>query len=409
MEAAPSAGGAGGGGPAPAPDAPGTSAADRTARFRSMRPPSSPFWLAVLGGIVVVFTILAAAPALFVFAMGGALSFFLVPVVNGLERRGMGRGLAAILVVFGSIATAVLLLAIGALILLDQGVAFLDALPGLVAQIQADYERLVAPGPIRDLVSAVVERVHDAIAGTDWPTVAIGVIQKVLGLIGIVFGLMLLPFFTFYLVKDQPRMQRNFWEQVPEPWLKDIHRVTGTVVGDFANYFRAELVVGSILGTIVTIGMLAIGFVTGGPLGQFALLLGLIALVMELLPQIGPLISYVPALILALASGPLAVVLVSIFYFVVFNIEGSILVPTFEGKMINFSGATVLVLITIGFALAGIIGAIVALPTAAIVRDLFAYFFKEKQQESLVVEPAMAGSPARTDALATGAPGALPG
>ena len=89
-----------------------------------------------------------------------------------------------------------------------------------------------------------------------------------------VFGLMLLPFFTFYLVKDQPRMEANFWAQAPEPWLKDIHKVTGTVVGDFANYFRAELVVGTILGTIVTVGILIIGFVTGGPLGQFALLLG---------------------------------------------------------------------------------------------------------------------------------------
>ena len=68
---------------------------------------------------------------------------------------------------------------------------------------------------------------------------------------------------------------------------------------------------------------------------------------------------------------PTAVVVVSVFYFIAFNIEGSILVPTFQGRMISFSGACVLVLITIGFALAGIIGAIVALPVAAIVRDIF--------------------------------------
>jgi hypothetical protein len=54
--------------------------------------------------------------------------------------------------------------------------------------------------------------------------------------------------------------------------------------------------------------------------------------------------------------------------------------------MIPFSGATVLVLITMGFALAGIVGAIVALPVAAIVRDLFAYFFKKSVAASLVAE-----------------------
>jgi predicted PurR-regulated permease PerM len=112
----------------------------------------------------------------------------------------------------------------------------------------------------------------------------------------------------------------------------------------------------------------------------FALLLGLIAFVMELLPQIGPILSYIPALILSFTVGIETVVVVSIFYFIVFNIEGSILVPTFEGKMISFSGATVLVLISCGFALAGIIGAIVALPVAAIARDLFNLFFRRAQE-----------------------------
>jgi len=108
--------------------------------------------------------------------------------------------------------------------------------------------------------------------------------------------------------------------------------------------------------------------------------------VMELIPQIGPILSYIPALIIALTISPLAVVLVSVFYFIAFNIEGSILVPTFQGRMISFSGATVLLLITIGFALGGIIGAIVALPIAAIIRDLFAHFFQKSQRESIVID-----------------------
>ena len=92
------------------------------------------------------------------------------------------------------------------------------------------------------------------------------------------------------------------------------------------------------------------------------------------------------SVIIALTISPLAVVLVSVFYFIAFNIEGSVLVPTFEGRMISFSGATVLLLITIGFALGGIIGAIVALPVAAIVRDLFAHFFQKPQRESIVID-----------------------
>jgi predicted PurR-regulated permease PerM len=81
------------------------------------------------------------------------------------------------------------------------------------------------------------------------------------------------------------------------------------------------------------------------------------------------------------------VVVVSVYYFVIFNIEGSILVPNLQGKMINFSGASVLVLIAIGFAVAGIIGAIMALPVASIIRDLFRHFFDKAVDEDLVYDP----------------------
>jgi predicted PurR-regulated permease PerM len=169
---------------------------------------------------------------------------------------------------------------------------------------------------------------------------------------------------------------------VPVPWKADVDRILTIMTTEVAQYFKAELLVGSIMFAIVSIGMFVIGTVLPGAqiLVTFALLLGLIAFVMELLPQIGPILSYIPALILALTISPEAVIVVSIFYFIIFNIEGSILVPTFEGKMINFSGASVLVLITIGFALAGMIGAIVALPVAAISRDLFNLFFRRAQE-----------------------------
>ena len=165
-------------------------------------------------------------------------------------------------------------------------------------------------------------------------------------------------------------------------------------MGNFAQYFKAELLVGSIMFVFISIGMVVIGLVIGAQvLVQFALLLGVIAFVMELIPQIGPILSYIPALLLALSVGPEAIVLVSVFYFIAFNIEGSILVPTFEGRMISFTGAAVLVLIAIGFIVAGIIGAILALPVASIVRDLFRLFFDKAVAEGLVLEPATGGPP----------------
>ncbi len=361
--------------------------------FRSMRMPSLPFVVAFLGVTLAVLVVLAAGHALFVFALGIALSFFLVPVVNALVRHGVPRIGASILVVAVCVIVTLVVLIGGTAILLEQGQAFLTALPSMLDSIQASYQSMDLPSWLTSAVSGITNAIQDTINATNWGTVVVGFIQGFLGIIGTLFAFLLLPFFTFYLIKDQPAMARNFYRQVPTPWRNDVEFAISTFITDFATYFKAELLVGAIMGVAVAIGMTVIGLIVGGALGSFALLLGLIAFVMELLPQIGPIISYIPALLIALAISPVAVALVSVFYFIAFNIEGSVLVPTFEGRMISFHGATVLLLITIGFALAGIIGAIVALPVASIIRDLFAHFFQKAQRDSVVL--ADAGSASR--------------
>ena len=107
---------------------------------------------------------------------------------------------------------------------------------------------------------------------------------------------------------------------------------------------------------------------------------------MELLPQIGPIIALIPALLLALATSPLAVLLVGVFYLVVFIIEANVLVPNIEGHVISFSAATVIFLVAVGLALGGIIGGILALPVAAIIRDLFGFIFRQVEHDSLIEE-----------------------
>lgn len=361
------------------------------AHFRSARGPSTPFWIALLLGIVAVLVLVWSAAALFVFAVGIALAFFLVPVVNWLERHGSPRWIAAILVVVAAVIITVLLVAAVALVILDQGIAFIESLPDLLDELDEWYESLPLPDWLRAGVDSILLAVEDNLRALDQGAVVAGILGGFASLIGGLFAWLLLPFFLFYLLKDQPRMAAGFYGRVPAPWKADVERVLSISVGNFAQYFRAEMVVGSIMFLIVGIGMFGIGTFMDAPLlVEFALLLALIALVMELIPQIGPILSYIPALLLAIPSGVEVVVVVSAFYFIIFNIEGSILVPNLEGKMIDFSGASVLVLIAIGFALGGIIGAILALPIASIVRDLFRHFFDKAVAQDLVYEPATA-------------------
>jgi predicted PurR-regulated permease PerM len=365
-------------------DALGSPADDETPRFRSLQLPSAPFWVALIAGITAVALLLAASSALFVFAIGVALSFFLVPVVNWLVRHGMPRIAASILVVVVLVVISLAGIALVTAILIEQGAAFVQSLPSVFADLKTDFEELDLPTWLEQGITAVATTINDTLGTMDWGTWIIGFFQGLLGMVGLFFSFMLLPFFLFYLLKDQPRMAGNFYRRVPLPWKADVSRIITICVTDFAQYFKAEILVGSIMFVIVSVGMFVIGNVVPDArvLADYALLLGLAAFVLELLPQIGPILAYLPALLLALTVSPVAVAVVSVFYFVIFNIEGSVLVPTFEGRMISFSGATVLVLISMGFALGGILGAIVALPVAAIARDLFGLFFLRAQEQA---------------------------
>jgi predicted PurR-regulated permease PerM len=379
----------------------GTNTAATVARFRSARAPSTPFFIAVGLGVLVAIIFMLSVSALFVFAVGVAIAFFLVPVVNWLERRAWPRWLAAIATVAVTILGIVIigLTVIG--ILVEQGIVFLQNLPSYLDDLGAWYAGLDLPEWLRSGIDSAIGTIQANLADVDQGAVLTGLIGSALDMLGGLFAWFLLPFFLFYLLKDQPKMAGTFYERVPAPWKDDVDRILTISVGNFAQYFKAEFLVGSIMFVLVTIGMLVIGIVTDSPLLiQFSLLLGLLAFIFELIPQIGPILSYIPALLLALASGVEAVVLVSVFYFIVFNIEGSVLVPTFEGKMISFSGASVLVLIAIGFAVGGIIGAIVALPLASIVRDIARLLFDKAVEKDLVLEP-VAAAPTGTEPAAT--------
>jgi predicted PurR-regulated permease PerM len=354
-------------------------------RTTPTRWPSSALWLTVLAGIIVLAMIVLSWSTIFVFAIGLVISFFVLPVVDWLGRRGIGRTAASGIVVLVLVALFALVLLAGLAVLINQGIPFLASIPAYLQQLGERLQSLDLPDWMEsslDTASAVASTAVQTVF--DVGAFLLGFFRGILGIFGAILSLMVLPFFLFYLLRDQPKMASEFYEKVPDPWSTHVNVVIRTFKADFADYFKAEVVVGAIMGVIITVGCLVIGAIVGGPIGEFALMLGLIAAVMELLPTIGPIIAMIPALILALGTSPAAFVIVLVFYLVAFQVEGSILVPTIEGKVIEFGPATVLFLIALGFGLGGILGAVIILPVAAIARDLFSYFFDQAQRGTLM-------------------------
>ena len=352
-------------------------------RYRPASLPSAPFWLILIAGVVFVSVIAATWSVVFMFAIGVGLFALLLPIVNWMTRRGVPRGLASLIVVALLVVVAILVGVFAVAVYFNQFLPFIGSIPQRLTEIQAN-----SPEWLASSIQSLLDSINSAVSGLDTATIALGLLKGILGIVGTVLALTMLPFFVFYLLIDQPRMSRSMKQDVPVPWRPYVKASVDIFINDFAHYFKAEVIVGLIQGTMVTIGVFIIGLIVGPPLNEYVLLLGVIAAVMELLPQIGPIIALIPAMLLALATSPLAVVLVGIFYLAVFIIEANVLVPKIEGEVISFSPATVIFLVAVGIALGGIVGGILALPVAAIVRDLFGYVFRQVERDSLIEEPA---------------------
>lgn len=353
-------------------------------RFRPMQAPSLPFFIALLGVVALTIILAAAWSALLTIAFAFAAALLTLPIVNRLERAGIRRSVGALLVVAAILLVFVILVGLVASVVVGQGPSFVAAVPQMLETVRAQYDSLALPVWLRSSLDSGLVMASQAVQGTDLSHLLLGVVESVIGFAGVLVGLSIVPFFMYYVLVDEPQTTSRFYRGLPAPWRVHVDKVVEIFRRDFADYFRAEFIVGATVGTAIAVGMLIIGSIVGGPLVEFALFLGLVAAVMELLPSIGPVISFVPALLLAATTSPTAVVLVSIYYFATFNIESSFLVPSIEGKIIDFDRASVLVLIAVGFALGGIVGGVLALPIAAVARDLFAYTFHTAQVESAV-------------------------
>ncbi len=333
-------------------------------------------WLLLTATLAGLGLVVLSWSVVFVFGVGTAIAMLMLPLVSWLERKGVGRGLGAGLTVLVMVLlVAVLLVGVFA-ILVNQGIPFLQSLPSLINSLYLQISALGLPEVVQTAVDALFGAINEWLASIDGGTLALGFLLGIAGFVAGLLSLMIVPFYIFYLVKDQPAIAAEVSAQIPADTRGHIRAVAQIFRNDFVNYFKGELLVGGIMGVIVTVGMLVIGAFVGGPLGEFAFILGLIAAVMEFLPTIGPIISMIPALLIALTISPTAFVIVLVFYLVAFQVESAILVPTIEGKVISFRPATILLLIAVGFAVGGVLGAIVVLPVAAIARDLFGYFFE---------------------------------
>lgn len=186
--------------------------------------------------------------------------------------------------------------------------------------------------------------------------------------IGFIFGFAALPMFLFYMLKDWEKLRDALQRGLPglaAVHTRNILNIIGSVLG---RYIRAQLLLGSIVGSLTFIGLLILKVNFG-----LALLLAIVAGLFEMVPTIGPWISGIFAVFIILATYPEIIIWVILLFLLIQVLENNLLVPRVQGQMLHIHPAVALLLLVLGAYLAGIWGILLAVPLAATIVRIFQY------------------------------------
>ena len=350
------------------------------------------------------------SPVLWPLAIGGILAYLLDPVVDFFERRKVPRRRAVMLVFFlGTIVIAGFLGSIMPRLVRETG-RLISAVPQYSQTLQADVNRWMtdrplfkqwwhrllpqtatnappatanppAASPEQDWASKASERVFEWLSAA-LPEIGrwvLAQLSRVASIAGTILGLVLVPVFTYYFLNEKKAIVESWTKYLPvreSRFKQELVFIINAINNYLIAFFRGQVVVALCIGTLLTIGFFAIGL-------NYALLLGLMAGVLNIVPYLGAILTIIPAVTLAAVEfhdwlHPLLVIGI---FALVHTLDGFLISPRIMGGRVGLHPLSIMVALMVGTTLlGGILGGILAIPLAAALRVLmFRYVWKGRE------------------------------
>jgi predicted PurR-regulated permease PerM len=325
----------------------------------------------VLGVATVVGFVVLARAGLTLIAISLFLALALNPAVEFFEGRGMRRGAAVGTVYLIAVGVIALLALVFVPPLVDQIGNFIDATPRLVADLTHGN------GPLGFLETKyhVVEHVRKATSGSGDGLSAASepALSVVKGVASTLLGVVIIAFLTLFMLLEGPEWRVRLTELIPQSNRESVERVGAGVYRSVGGFVTGNLLASILAGIVATVIMLAAGV-------PYAIPIGLFVAIIELVPYIGPAIATVLVVGVALTKSPLTAVVVGGLLIVYHAIEGHSLRPMIYGRALQLSPLAVLIAILLGTEIAGILGALAAIPVAGSIQVIAGEVMERRRQ-----------------------------
>jgi len=332
----------------------------------------------ILAAVVMIEFVLAARGILIWIFVAIFLATALNPAVDWLQERGVARrGLAVAIVFVGAI---VAIAALGATIIptiVAQVNDFVDAVPGYVEDLTAGRGRL----GFLEREYQLTERVREALS-EGGASGLLGISDTALavtrGVVTAVVATVTIAFLTLFMLLEGPAWVERLYGLLPEEkqprWRKVGHDIYRTIGG----YVTGNLTISLIAGVVSTGVLLGVGV-------PYAVALGLLVAILDLIPLAGATIAAILVSTVAFLDSTTSGVIVLIFFIVYQQVENHVLQPVVYGRTVQLSPLAVLIAVLIGAELAGVIGALAAIPVAGAFQVILVDWLQHRRAQPVSV------------------------
>jgi predicted PurR-regulated permease PerM len=304
--------------------------------------------------------------ALMIVYVSVVLAIGFSPIVRIIERQRLGgiakrlpRWLAILILYLAILGSIALVLVLVFPPLVHQAQALGEKLPEMFERAQQYF---INKGWLKEHLTMreAVERAPGG-GGDAVGQVARGAASVAGGLFGVLTSLIL----TFYMLVDSWSLRESALRLFPKKHRARVDAASREVMVKVSAWLGGQLLLAGAIGATSAVGLWALGI-------PFFYVLALLSALGEMIPIVGPILSAIPAIAVASTVSLQKVLFVIIFFVLQQQLENHILVPKIMSKQVGLSPVTVIVSLLIGGSLLGVVGAILAVPTAAILQVIAA-------------------------------------
>jgi putative permease len=318
---------------------------------------------AVLSILIIGFVVLLAVDNMLVsFVLSFASAYFLAPFVRNLKRQGMNSDLSVAIPFFSLFIILSVAITLTLPVLLDQLKELQTNLPKYLEGLSILFEKWETKLN-RSIPFNFKLDLSERLGTWSELTISKG-IQYAPKLAAQLFTITLLsPLFTYFILRDGRQISRKVLSIFPNNLHEMALSLSDRINTQLGDFIRARLIEALIVGVVVWIGLTVLAF-------PYAIFLALFAVVMNLIPYVGPFIGAVPALLIAIINQEPSfnVLLVSLVYFIAQVIDILFVIPLVVARTVNLHPITVIVVFIIGAHLMGVLGMVISVPVASAIK-----------------------------------------